>query len=439
MVVKRLLNSYLKVPIGRKLLISFVLGVIAGGVFWWYGATTGNFLIEPIAPYLTPFGTVLVNMLKMVVVPVVFFSLIYGAASLPISKLGRVGGKVIGWYLLTSLLAACVGLVVALIMRPGAGTQLEWQKLIDAFGTQVSTLAQTATTGGDIVSVLTGMFSNPFEALANMNFLPMIVFAILFGISISLLSENEETKGVRRLAELSNSIVKVMFRMIDWVLQYAPIGVFALTMVNFGLYGPSIAGPYIRVIIGVVGSILIMMFMVYSLLNYIFTRTSPFKFFAAIKDAMVTSFATRSSAATLPVTMEVARKNLGIKEELVSFSLPLGATINMDGVCVHLPMFAILAVELFGLELTAGEMFVMIITTVLASIGAGGVPSGSLMILFVILGPLGLTAEQIAIIVFLALAINPITDMFETMNNVTGDLTCTNIVARTEDMLEERG
>jgi Na+/H+-dicarboxylate symporters len=276
------------------------------------------------------------------------------------------------------------------------------------------------------------MFNNPFESLATMNFLPMIVFAILFGIAISMISE--KSKGVHQIIDISRTIVDVMFKIIDWILQYAPIGVFALTVVNFGLYGPDIVGPYVRVIAGVVGSILVMIFLVYSLLNYIFTRISPISFFSSIKDAMVTAFATRSSAGTLPVTMEVARKDLKVNEELLSFSLPLGATINMDGVCVHLPMFAILAVELFGLSLTPAQILVMVLTTVLASIGAGGVPGGSLMLLFIILGPLGLTTNQIAIIVALALAINPITDMFETMNNVTGDLTCTNIVARTENM-----
>jgi Na+/H+-dicarboxylate symporters len=131
-----LIKSYLKVPLGRKLLAAFFLGIVVGGIFWWYGSATGNPVMEDVALYLTPFGSILLNMLKMVVLPVVFFSLIYGAASLPLNKLGRVGGKVIGWYLITSLLAACIGLVVALIVRPGAGTTIEWQKLIEAFGSQ---------------------------------------------------------------------------------------------------------------------------------------------------------------------------------------------------------------------------------------------------------------------------------------------------------------
>lgn len=421
--MKRIINAYLRVSIGRKLLFSFLFGIVVGGAMWAYGSLTGNLIAEPIAPYLTPFGSILVNMLKMVVVPVVFFSLLYGSASLPIKKLGRVGGKTIGWYMLTSVIAACLGLLFALLIRPGAGAALEWQKLIDAFGAQATELAGSAAAGGSIIDVLIGMFANPFEALAAMNFLPIIVFAMLFGIAMSLLEDREDlNEAIGLIKRISNAITNVMFKIIEWVLQYAPIGIFALTVVNFGLYGPSIVGPYVRIVGGVVVGILFMMFCVYSLLNYLFTRMSPLKFFSAIKDALLTSFTTRSSAATLPVSMGVARKNLKIKEELASFSLPLGATINMDGVCIHLPLFAVLASEIFGLELGAPQIALMVFTTVLASIGAGGVPGGSLMLLFVILGPLGLTADQIGIVVALALAINPITDMFKTMNNITGDL-----------------
>ncbi len=436
--MKRIIKAYLRVSIGKKLLYAFLFGVVVGGAMWVYGSLTGNLIAEPVAPYLTPFGSILVNMLKMVVVPVVFFSLLYGSASLPITKLGRVGGKTIGWYMLTSVIAACLGILLALIIRPGAGAALEWQKLIDAFGAQATELAGNAAMGGNIIDVVIGMFANPFEALAAMNFLPIIVFAMLFGIAMSLLEEREDLKEtIGLIKRMSNGITNVMFKIIEWVLQYAPIGIFALTVVNFGLYGPSIVGPYVRVVGGVVVGILFMMFCVYSLLNYLLTRMSPLKFFNAIKDALLTSFTTRSSAATLPVSMDVARKNLKIREELVSFSLPLGATINMDGVCIHLPLFAVLASEIFGLELGAPQIALMVFTTVLASIGAGGVPGGSLMLLFVILGPLGLTADQIGIVVALALAINPITDMFETMNNVTGDLACTNIVAHTEGMIED--
>jgi len=167
------------------------------------------------------------------------------------------------------------------------------------------------------------------------------------------------------------------------------------------------------------------------------TRTNPLKFFKFAQEAMITAFVTRSSGATLPITLKTAIDDLKIRRELADFSLPLGATVNMDGVCIHLPMFAILAANIFGIELGFSSLLILVITTVLAAVGAGGIPGGSLMLLFIILNSMGLNETQISQIVAFALGINPILDMFETMNNVTGDLTCTYIVAHKEGMISQ--
>jgi len=213
--------------------------------------------------------------------------------------------------------------------------------------------------------------------------------------------------------------------------------VFSLAVVNFGLYGPTIIGPYLKAVLGVISGIAIMIFIVYSILLSIVLKENPIDFFKRAKEVMITSFFTRSSAATLPVTIKTAIESFKIKRELAEFSLPVGATINMNGVCIHLPMWAVFAADVFGIDLTVSSLAIVIITTVLSAIGAGGVPGGSLMLLFIVLGTLGLEPSQIAIIVALALGVNPLIDMFETMNNVTGDLCCTYIVARKEDMIEK--
>jgi Na+/H+-dicarboxylate symporter len=189
------------------------------------------------------------------------------------------------------------------------------------------------------------------------------------------------------------------------------------------------------VTLGVILGIAAMVFVVYPLLLWAVTRHNPFGVLKRIKEPMIMAFITRSSAATLPVSIKTAEEELKIRNELASFSLPLGATINMDGVCVHLPMFAVLAANMFDVKLTLGMLVVLVITTVLSSIGAGGVPGGSLMLLFIILEGMGLGAEQVAVIVALALGINPILDMFETMNNVTGDLVCSYAVATRENLV----
>ncbi len=438
-----MLRWYFKTSLMVRILGGFVLGTAGGIALWVAGAGAAVPPAERLAPYISPFGAIFVQMLKMAVIPVIFATLVVGAASLPIRRFGRIGAKVIAWYMLTSAVAAVVGVVLALALDPGAGVDLAgWERLALSMGDQAQDLAASGAAGASLVDVLLNLFRNPFQALAEGNFLPIIVFAILFGLGIRVLLEAAEDDGgstdaLEHLIELFTGARDVMFRIVDWILEYAPVGVLALTLVNFGLYGPQIFGPYIKVVLGVVGGILVMVVVVYAVMLLLVTRERPYPVLYSIREAMLTAFVTRSSAATLPVSLEVAQRELKVREEVAGFSLPLGATINMDGVCVHLPMFAVLAANLFNLELTAAALFFLVITTVLAAIGAGGVPGGSLMLLFIILDGLGLSPDQVAVVVALALGVNPILDMFETMNNVTGDLVCTWVVAHNEGLLTE--
>ncbi|HQB82869.1 MAG TPA: dicarboxylate/amino acid:cation symporter, partial [Candidatus Rifleibacterium sp.] len=269
-------------------------------------------------------------------------------------------------------------------------------------------------------------------------------FAILAGLALrSLLDsfEDNEKKDpdasvLASLPGLAAAVNRVLFVLVDWIMDYAPIGILALTIVNFTQFGPDLAGPYFNIGVGIIVGIMLMIFVVYSLMIKLMTGTSPLRFFKYAQEAMITAFVTRSSGATLPITLKTADE-LKIRRELADFALPLGATVNMDGVCIHLPMFAILAANIFGIELGFGNLFILVVTTVLAAVGAGGIPGGSLMLLFIILNSMGLNEQQISQVVAFALGINPILDMFETMNNVTGDLTCTYVVANQEKMLRE--
>jgi len=439
--MKRIFKWYFKSSLVLRIIICLLIGAAIGIGFWYISENTASKIPEKITAAISPFGEVLINMLKMIVVPIIFFSLVVGTASLPIKKFGKVGLKVIGWYLFTSLSAAILGVVIALIVSPGAGTQLgQWQEKAAPFKARADELIGKAGTEGTFRELLMGMFKNPFEALAEGKFLPIIVFSIMFGLAIRICIENsrneKQTRNLERLEDIFRACGDVMTKFVDWILEYSPVGVLVLSIVNFYSYGPSIAKQYLSILLGVIFGILTMIFVVYSVLLMIITRQNPLAFFQRIKEVMLMAFTTRSSAATLPVTLKTATEKLHIHSELAGFSLPLGATINMDGVCIHLPMFAVLAANLFGIELTAGRLVVLVITTVLASIGAGGVPGGSLMLMLIILEPLGLNSQQIAIIVALALGINPVLDMFETMNNVTGDVVCTYAVAHNEGLLE---
>ena len=411
--------------------IAFIIGLVVGIVLWQTGVDVGGYVT-----WVSPFGNILVSMLKMIVIPVIFLSLISGAASLPTKEFGKIGVKVVIWYFVTSLFAAIVGSFLALAFNPGSGTShSEWASLMSMGSAEIA-----PASAGSLADVFLDMFQNPFKALAQGNFLAIIVFAIAFGIALKIISEKNDAKlqeGAKLFLNIVETCKETVFKMVDWILAYSPIGVFCLTSVNFAQYGSKLFGPYIMLTLGVVIGIIAMVFIVYPIMIAVSTRKNPIKIMMQIREPMLTAFVTRSSAASLPVSLRTAKENLHISDNLSSFALPLGSTVNMDGVCVHLPMFAVLAANMFGADIGFTALLVLVITTVLASVGAGGVPGGSLMLLFIILQNMNLDPGQIAIIVGLALGINPLLDMFETMNNVAGDLVCTYCVADMSDMIEK--
>lgn len=441
----KLLFWYLRVSLVKRVIAGLLLGASAGAGLWYLSSACGvRPGVQQAMRFCSPFGTVFISLLKMIVVPTVFFSLVGGASSLPLKRLGRAGSKVVTWYFTTMTFAAAFGVALACWINPGSGTSLQgWQDLAAQFGSQAKTLSEAApsrTVADVLEKLLLDFFQNPFSALANGNFLGIIGFAILFGICVRLVSESTEDPALKAkmqlVTDLCDACMQAVNRIIDLVMNYSPIGVFFLSMGIFSVYGPAIIGPYVTVLFGVAAGILILLFAVYPLLILLLVRQHPYRVLAAVREAMVLAFVTRSSAATLPVSIRVCEENLRVQRELASFALPLGATINMDGVCIHLPLFAILAANLFGIHLSFGDLALMVVTTVLASVGAGGVPGGSLMLLFVILSALGLTPAQTSVVVALAVGINPILDMFETMCNVTGDLLCTYSVASLEGLTE---
>ena len=433
-----IIARYRAVPILYRMLGAFIIGALTGIACWYAEANYGVSLKGSLDAWLSPFGLVLVKMLKMIVVPLIFFSLFQGAASLPLKKFGRIGLRVIILYMATSFFAAVIGTLFALGINPGRdGIQL-------ATGEAAAGIPAAPAAGAtSLTAVFMSMFENPFKALAEGNFLAVIVFAILAGLALRVLldvadegKKDADTDALASMPATASAINRVLFVMVDWIMDYAPIGILALTIVNFTQHGPELAGPYLNIGLGVICGIMLMILVVYSLMIKLLTGSSPLRFFKYAQEAMITAFVTRSSGATLPVTLKAADA-LQIRRELADFSLPLGSTVNMDGVCIHLPMFAILAANIFGIQLGFGDLVVLVFTTVLAAVGAGGIPGGSLMLLFIILNSMGLNEMQVSQVVAFALGINPILDMFETMNNVTGDLACTYVVACQENMLTD--
>jgi len=416
-----------KIPLVAKIIIGFVAGTATGLCLSEFCPPE---TVKRILPYVLPFGVALVAMLKAVVYPIILFSLIAGAAALPIRRSGRVGGAVLVWYTATSLFATLFGVALAYVFNPS----ISGAETVAAGHLAGAKAMVGGASSGTVAEFIMGLFQNPFAALSNGQFLPVIVFAIAFGLAArslldSLPADSEHARSVEALLKVVDGAQRISFKLIDWVVCYFPIGVFALSVANFAVNGMLLFGPYVRITCCVMAGVAAMIFVVYPAVLAAFCRENPYKILLKIRDAVLTAFVTRSSAATLPVSFRVMDR-LGVDRSLSSFSLPMGATVNMDGVCVHLPVFVILAANMFGHDLSFVQIATLCLSIMFASIGAGGIPGGSVFLLFMVLENMGLPADEVILVVALALGVNPILDMFETCCNVAGDNVCTYMVAR---------
>lgn len=417
---KGALDWYFKSNLLLRILIGLVLGAIVGLI-------AGESIL-----WVAPFGTLFVRLLQMIVMPVIFATLVMGSASISPAELGKVGVKIVLFYLVTSALAVAIGLSMANIFQPGAGLALTGSA--DAAGRALQQPALRDT-------LLNIVPTNPFAALASGAVLPTIFFAILFGIGISYLkiSSDERIRNAgETLFNIFDGAAEVMYIMVRWVLQYAPIGVFALLAVVFAQQGAAAAGPLGVVIVAVYLGLLLHIVVVYGGILKI-NGLSFVKFLKGSREAMLTAFVTRSSGGTLPVTMRNAEHNLGVSRKVHSFTLPLGATINMDGTAIYLGVCALFIGYAIGMPLGFAQQITIIVTAVLASIGTAGVPGAGAIMLLMVLQSVGLPIEDgsaVAAAYAMILGIDAILDMGRTGANVTGDLTGTSIVAKSENELD---
>ncbi len=416
---KGIMRMYLESNLLIRILIGLVLGVIIG------------LLVGPGIKVIKPFGDVFIRLLKMIVMPVVFFSLVVGAASISPARLGRVGLKIVGYYLLTSAFAVAIGLLFANVFKPGMGLELAG---VEAAGKELKKPS--------VIDTILNIFpTNPFKALAEGKVLPTIFFAIIFGIALSYLKEStvERLKNsAETILTVCDGVAEIMYKIVRGVLQYAPIGVLALIAVVFGTQGAEAAGPLGIVTLAVYIALIVHMFVIYGGFLSVF-RFDVFKFLGRAKEASITAFVTRSSSGTLPVTMRVADENMGISKSVYSFTLPLGATINMDGTAIYQGVCAMFVGYAIGLPLNFAQQMTVIITAVLASIGTAGVPGAGAIMLLMVLDSVGLPVDPgtpVAMAYAMILGIDAILDMGRTSVNVTGDLAGTTIVAKSENQID---
>lgn len=403
-----------KISLSTKIFIGLILGLITGIIFNFIpqGFIRDELLINGVF-YLV--GQAFLKAIMMLVVPLVFISLVNGAASMgDIKKLGRIGVKTVLFYLATTAIAISIALSLSTVFKPGVGLNLSSSNLSEV----------TIKEATPLVEVILDMIpNNPIASMANGNMLQIIVFAMLIGVGLSTLGE--KTKMITNLFQQLNDLI---MKIVDFVMIIAPIGVFGLIARTFATQGFDAMIPLIKYMSLVLICLLIHATIVYGGLLKLFTRLSPIKFFKKFFPAISVAFSTSSSSATLPVSMEIAEENLGISKDVASFTLPLGATINMDGTAIMQGVATVFIAQIYGVDLTLSSFLTVILTATLASIGTAGVPGVGMIMLSMVLQSVGLPVEGIALI----MGIDRILDMARTSVNITGDAVCTMIVAKAE-------
>ena len=423
-----MLSWYFKPNLLSRILIGLVLGAVVGIVLGYGSPET----VKAFVDNTKFFGDLFIRLLKMIVVPVILFSLIAGAASIAPSRLGRVGVKIMVYYLATSALAVAIGLAFANVFQPGAGMGIVGDAAVQGKAAESPTMSQI---------LLNIVPTNPAESLAKGDVLPIIFFAVLFGLAIAYVKDSKDAavaKGADTLFNVVNAAAETMYKIVRGIMEYAPIGVFFLIAMVFAQQGAKALGPLLFVTLTVYVGLLVHLVISYGGIMAV-AGLGFFKFLKGANEAMITAFVTRSSGGTLPVTMRCSEEKLGIPRNICSFTLPLGATINMDGTAIYLGVCAMFIGYATGNQLTMDQQLTVIITATLASIGTAGVPGAGAIMLLMVLESIGMKVEAgsaIAAAYAMILGIDALLDMGRTCLNVGGDMAGSAIVAKSEGELE---
>ena len=413
-----------KSSLTTKIIIGMISGILLGTFLQWlmpngrdlvinvflFELSLQNFLVDGVLEII---GQIFMASLRMLVVPLVFVSLVCGVCSLQdTTKLGRIGGKAIGLYLVTTAIAISFAIFIALIIGPGEGV-----------GMTAST-SFTSREAPSFAQVIIQMFpTNPFEAFAQGNMLQIIVFALLFGIAIALSGKTGE-----RVASLFEDLSEVIMRLVAILMNIAPYGVFALLASLFTTVSLETFGNLIVYFLVVLAVLFIHALVTYPVMLKLLTGLNPIIFLKKMRDAAIFAFSTASSNATIPVTLETATKKMGVDNSIASFTVPLGATINMDGTAIMQGVATVFIAQVFSQDLTLADYITVVLTATLASIGTAGVPGVGLIMLAMVLDQVGLPVEGIALII----GVDRLLDMTRTAVNVTGDSMVSIIVAKSE-------
>ncbi len=407
--IANLARRYWNFPLVYKIMLGFILGGLVGFIF-------GEQIL-----FLQFFGDLFIRLLKMIMMPIIFTTITVGAASINPKNLGNIGGKIVLYYIFTSIIAVAIGLALGNYFQPGVNLNIE---LPSNYNPDISTPSLSQI----FLSIVP---TNPFASFANTEPLPIIFFSIILGLGIAHLKDSKKEalrSGANTVFNALQAITEVIFMITRGILEYAPIGTFAIIAIVIADKGTSVIGPFMKLIVLAYSGMLLHIILVYGGLLLLF-GINPWRFFKNIKEALITAYVSRTSSGTLPVSMICAEENLKIPNSICAFTLPLGATINMDGTALYIGLEIIFAANMFGIDLAISQQITIIVTIVLISIGTAGIPSASLILLGGVLKAVNLPLSVIPIFA----GFDPICDMMRTLTNVAGDLTGTAIVAKTEE------
>ena len=403
-----------------QILLAMLIGGILGGILNVYFMDikfVNEFIVGDVFHVI---GQIFISSLKMLVVPLVFISLVCGVAALgDINKLGRLGGKALLFYISTTALAITIAVGLAIMIAPGEGFDLTSATVQEFTPKEAPSVAQT------IINLVP---DNPIKAMAEGQMLPLIFFSLLLGIAIVMSGESG-----KRVEQQFNDYNNVMMQLVMILMKVAPFGIFCLIAKTFALQGIELIKPLIGYFLVVTTALLIHGLIIYPILLKTFTGLSVLTFLKKMREVQIFAFSTSSSNATIPINIENTEKKLGVDNSVASFTIPLGATINMDGTAIMQGVATVFIANVYAIDLSTGQYLTVILTATLASIGTAGVPGVGLIMLAMVLNQVGLPVEGIALII----GVDRLLDMMRTAVNVTGDAAGTVIIAKSEGALNQ--
>jgi len=409
----------MKLELHWQILIAMILGVIVGVGFQLYydGAAPSDWLFTVI----TTLGTIFIRLLRMVIVPLIFSSIVSGVSSVADGKsIGRLGAKTFAYFFVSSLLAIFIGMIVVNVFQPGVGANIPVGEDFDP--------AAIVTPKGPGEILIDMIPLNPIDAMSSGHMLGIIFFAIFLGFAITRVGEKSRTT----LRNFFEAFFEAMMKITQVIIRFAPFGVFGLIVDVVSTAGVDLLRTLSLYVGTIIAGFLIHLLIVLPLLFYLMTRINPLYHFRAMSSAMVTAFSTCSSGATLPVTMSNVENKAGVSNTISSFVLPMGATINMNGTALYECAGVIFISQVLGMELTLSQQFLIVLTALLSAVGAAGIPAAGVVVIFIVTQAIGFQDAQVGLIIGTMLAVDRPIDMFRTMINIFSDSIGAVVVAKSE-------